>query len=404
MNGKSAFLKTIKRLISKRFFQVSVYLFTVMAIHGQKNSISFDSIKDDLNYGRFRYVEVKGHTGYHLYAGELLNDVVSDGYGSVEIRYGWQPKDPEHWTSRYGYASYGIGYYSGFVGNPQVLGKPNAIFGFITFPLSRGDKRNVFELSQSLGITYNLEPYDEVKNPENDAIGSPFAVYFNLSIGGAFKWTREMDLLYGIDYTHFSNGRITTPNYGFNMYGLNVGLRYHYNADQKLVNKDPYSHELLPARFNRPKKEKNVRLHENSIEIYTAIGTVQNEVDKGTHKRYGIFSGALDYRFKFNTMHAVTAGLDLFYDASLETLYPETKDQFFYGVHGGYDFMFGKMAVRLQYGAYLSDDKGKLPTYIRAGFRYDITDWLNIQIAVKTKNASRADWAELGFGFRPFKW
>jgi hypothetical protein len=404
MNCKSAFLKKNKDSMSKWFVLALIYLLAATAVRGQKNSISYDDIKDELNYGRFRYIEVKGHTGYHLYAGELLNDAVSDGYGSVEIRYGWQPKDPEHWTARYGYSSYGIGYYSGFVGNPQVLGKPNAIFGFITFPLSRGDKRNVFELSQSLGITYNLEPYDAVKNPENDAIGSPFAVYFNLGLGGVYKWTREMDLLYGIDYTHFSNGRITTPNYGFNMYGLNVGLRYHYNADQKLVNNDPYSHELLPARFNRPKKEKNVRLHENSIEIYTAVGTVQNEEDKGTHNRYGIFSGALDYRFKFNTMHAITGGLDLFYDESLEKAYPETKDQFLYGIHAGYDFMFGKMAIRFQYGAYLSDDKGKLPTYIRAGFRYDITDWLSAQIAVKTKNASRADWAEFGLGFRPFKW
>ncbi len=122
-----------------------------------------------------------------------------------------------------------------------------------------------------------------------------------------------MDLVYGMDFTHFSNGRITTPNYGFNMYGLNLAMRYHYNADQKLVDKDVYTDRTYcRLRFERPKKEKNIRLRESSIEVYLAGGTVQNEEDKGTYKRYGIFSGALDYRFKFNSMHADSGGMDLF--------------------------------------------------------------------------------------------
>lgn len=376
----------------------------VLSLTAQRDTISFEAVKDEKNYGRFRFIEIKGHSGYHLYTGELLNDAVNQGYGAVEFRYGWQPKDADKWPSRYGYASYGFGYYSGFVGNPEILGKPNAVFGFVNFPLSNPARRNVLETSLSLGLTYNLEPYHEEDNPENDAIGSPFAVYFNLNFGAAYKLTRELDLVYGIDFTHFSNGRMTTPNYGFNMYGLNVGLRYHYNADQKLVNKDVYSKELIQARFMKPENSKQIKLRESSIEVYLAGGSVQNEADKGTYKRYGVFSGALDYRFKFNSMHGVVAGFDYFWDGSLEADYPETKDQTSTGLHIGYDFMFGKFAVRLHAGSYLSDDKGKSPTYMRAGFRYDITNWLFAQIAVKTKNTSRADWIEYGVGFTPFKW
>lgn len=379
-------------------------IFSVSSVFAQRKSISFDEVKDIENYGRFRFMEVRGHTGYHLYAGDLLNEAVNDGYGALEFRYGWQSKDPDKWPSRYGYATYGVGYYSGFVGNPEILGKPNAVFGFVNFPLSNPSKRNVLETGLSLGLTYNLEPYNEETNPINDAIGSPFAVYFNLNFGAAYKMTRELDLVYGLDFTHFSNGRMTTPNYGFNMYGLNLGLRYHYNADQKFVDSDVYSEKLLPARFKRPEGVKSTKLHESSIEVYLAGGTVQNEEDKGTYKRYGVFSGVLDYRFKFNTMHAVVAGFDYFWDGSLETEYPETKDQVLTGLHVGYDFMFGKFAVRLHGGAYLTDDKGKTPSYLRAGFRYDIADWIFAQIGVKTKNTSRADWVEFGIGFTPFKW
>lgn len=398
----------VLKLRNTSLWQIGIYLCVIFnsftAIHAQRDTILFEEVKEIKDFGRFRFMEVRGHTGYHLYAGELLNDVVSNGYGALEFRYGWQSKDPDKWPSRYNYATYGLGYYSGFVGNPEILGKPNAVFGFVNFPLTNTSKRNVLEMGLSLGLTYNLEPYDSESNPENDAIGSPFALYFSLNVGAAYKMTRELDLVYGIDFTHFSNGRITTPNFGFNMYGLNLGLRYHYNADQKLVNNDVYTNELLQARFERPKATKHLKLRESSIEIYLAGGTVQNEEDKGTYKRYGIFSGALDYRFKFNSMHAVVAGLDYFWDGSLEPEYPETKDQFLTGVHIGYDFMFGRFAVRLHGGAYLTDDKGKTPSYLRAGFRYDINDWFFAQVAVKTQKTSRADWAEFGIGFTPFKW
>ncbi len=404
-------IKLIMRFLNPSIYKISdnaylliLLIFSMSTVLAQRNSISFDDVKDIENYGRFRYLEVKGHTGYHLYAGELLNESVDNGYGALEFRYGWQSKDPEKWPSRYGYASYGVGFYSGFLGNPEVLGKPNAVFGFVNFPLSNPNRRNVLETGISLGLTYNLKPYDPDSNPDNDAIGSTLAAYFNLHFGAVYKMTREIDLVYGIDLTHFSNGRMTTPNYGYNMYGLNLGLRYHYNADQKFINNDVYTGDLLQARFERPKSSKQIKLHESSIEVYLAGGTVQNEDDKGTYNRYGVFSGAVDYRFKFNSMHAVVAGFDYFWDGSLETEYPETKDQMLTGLHVGYDFMFGKFAIRLHGGAYLTDDKGKTPSYLRAGFRYDITDWLFAQIAVKTKNTSRADWAEFGIGFTPFKW
>jgi hypothetical protein len=66
--------------------------------------------------------------------------------------------------------------------------------------------------------------------------------------------------------------------------------------------------------------------------------------------------------------------------------------------------MFGRMAIRLQLGAYLGDDKGKSSTYLRPAFRYDITDWFFAQLGLKSRDTSRADWVEFGVGFRPFKW
>ena len=394
-------LKSFHPPLKKLLLTIVLWVILVGSVNAQRKSIDYNEVKDIENFGRFRYIEIKGHTGYHLYNGTTLDKTVDGGYGAIEARLAWQRTDSVGWQAESGYPSYGVGYYTGFIGDPEVLGKPHAIFGFINFPLSRSEKRNVWEIGQSLGITYNLQPFDAVSNPTNDAIGAPFAVYFNLSFGASYRLTRELDLIYGVDFTHFSVGRITTPNHGLNMYGLNLAFRYHYNADQRFVDLDPYSKDQLQARFLRPKKKKSTKLKESSIEAYFGFGSVQNELDMGTDNRYNTFSGVLDYRYKFTTMHGISVGLDYFYDESLKFDYPDDQDVI--GLHVGYDFMFGKWTTRFQWGAYLEDNKNKESTYIRAAFRYDITPWLFAQIGLKTRDHTRADWAEFGVGFIPFR-
>jgi hypothetical protein len=359
--------------------------------------------------GRFRTIQLSGHSGAHLYGGDGLDEDQLAGYGALELRYAWQNSNPDSWASQYGYPSYGIGFYSGFIGDPQIFGNPNALFGFINFPISKPSKRNAFNIEPALGLTYNLEPFDPETNPNNDAIGSRVTVYFNLNFGWTYKWTKEMDIVYGIDFTHFSNGRTNTPNWGLNMFGLNLGLRYHYNADEHKMNKDPYADRVLPGRYLRPERKLNSKVERNqSINIYGAFGTVQNDPDTGgegfEEENFTTFSAVLDYQHKFNNMHSVSAGLDYFYDASLEGRFPDDSSQYYLiGIHGGYDFMFQKFTIMGHLGTYLTDNRGKEPYFSRVAVRYDLFDWGFAQVGLKT-NAFAADWIEFGIGFRPFRW
>ncbi|MDO6473738.1 acyloxyacyl hydrolase [Maribacter sp. 1_MG-2023] len=404
-------IKYLKSIFSyKDYYSIwmIILLFGIVQLSfGQRNSISFDSINSKENFGRFKYIELKGHSGMHIYTGGGLTDEIDSGYSSFDLRFGWQPSNEESWTNPYGFSSYGVGWYSGFVGDPKVFGKPNALFGFINFPLSKYSKRNVMEISPALGLTYNLEPFDAENNPLNDAIGARMAVYFSLHYGGTYRINREMDLIYGIDFTHFSNGRTYQPNYGLNMFGFNLGFRYHYNADQHLVNNDPYTSELLQSRFKRPKSRSRVKNFDkaNSFSFHAAIGTVQNDEDAGTSNRYNTFSGVMDYRHKFDEMHGLTTGLDLFYDGSLKGGNTgETSNNYSYGIHVGYDLMFWRMALRVQMGTTLGSENGKNSNFIRPGLQYNINDWLHTQVALKTKNGAVADWVEFGIGITPFKW
>ena len=353
---------------------------------------------------RFKYLEPKFHFGSFIKSNDKLSNsgLLDNGYGGVTLKLGWQPTDPEGWAARYGYPSYGVGFYSGFLSDAEVFGNPNALFGFIKFPVSKSSRRNVFSIEPSLGITYKLNPYHSQTNPVNTAIGARAAVYFNLDLGFAYKWTREMDLLYGFDFSHFSNGSIYQPNSGLNLFGLNVGLRYNYNATQRAFNKDIYSNNVLSSRFRRPVAQPARRERKKEIAIYIAGGAAQSYSMAGSDVLLGTFSGILDYEYQLTEKHAVTGGLDLFYDNRLQNRKP--SDRWMTGAHLGYDYRFYRFAVKMQIGKYIGDDKGKGSFFMRPALRYNISNRFFAQVGLKTLDGGAADYIESGFGFKPFSW
>ena len=215
-----------------------------------------------------------------------------------------------------------------------------------------------------------------------------------------------MDITYGIDFTHFSNGRTFTPNYGLNMFGLNLGLRYHYNADQRKVDNDMYPTKLLASRYKRSEKPPNVKLEDNqSINLYLSAGTVQTEAGAGTDTRYATYSIVLEYQHKFNSKHSISGGFDYLVDNSVVETYPEGNGKTsMMAVHAGYDFMFWRFTIPLQIGVHITDNLDKGTSFVRPAIRYDLNKWAYAQVGLKTKNGATADWVEFGIGFRPFKW
>lgn len=355
----------------------------------------------------FRTIEVRGQSGAHIYGGESLTDAVSAGYGAFEVRYGWQSNDTTKWNKYYGYPSYGIGYYTGFLGDPLLFGNPNAIYGFINFPLSAPNKKNSFEISPALGVTYNLNPYDPENNPLNDAIGSKINVYFNVNFGFAYRITREMDLTYGVSFSHFSNGRSNIPNLGLNMLGLYLGLRYHYNANQGTLDKDRFTTNVLPARYKIPNRTPMEHFKRQSINVYAAVGSVEasDPNNEGKNNRYMPFSVTLDYQYQWRIMHALTLGMDYFYDPSMEVKFPDEPSKYnMVGIHAGYRYSFWRLAILLQIGTYIENKERKNNIFVRPTFQYHITDKIYAQVGLKTRGPGSADWIEFGIGFTPIKW
>lgn len=366
--------------------------------------LTFGQQKPFTKNNRFKFIEIKSHGGSFLKSEGALSEsgLLDNGYGGVTVKLGWQPTDPEGWASSYGYPSYGVGYYTGFLSDAEVFGNPNALYGFIKFPISDSSRRNVFAIEPSLGLTYKLNPYDSETNPLNEAIGARMAVYFNIDFGFTYKWTREVDILYGIDFSHFSNGSTYKPNSGLNLFGLNLGIRYNYNANQSAKGEELYTDNPLPVRFRRPKRSPTKMETGQAVAIYFAGGVAQNDALIGSGNVMGTFTGLIDYEYQLNEKSVLTGGFDLFYDNRLQNR--EASNRWHTGVHVGYDFRFYKFATKMQIGTYLGDDKDKGAFFMRPSLRYYLSDKIFVQVGLKTLDGGAADYIEYGIGFQPFSW
>lgn len=351
---------------------------------------------------QFKYIEPKFHFGSFLKSDTPLghSGLLDNGYGAFTLKLGWQPSDSSLWTARYGYPAYGVGFYSGFLSNAAVFGNPNAIYGFINFNLSKPHRRNSFSIEPSLGLTYKLVPYDKENNPLNTAIGARMAVYFNLDFGFTYKWTREIDLIYGIDFTHFSNGSTYQPNAGLNLYGITLGMRYNYNRNRMRTVSDFYLGDTLSARFDRPLSLKGLPLKQNSLSFYMAGGAAQNKALAGTKTLRSTFSALVDYEHRFTEKHGIVVGTDLFFDDRL--IDEKRADRWIVGVHTGYDFFFYRFVAKMQFGTYLTNNRDKGNFFMRPALRYHFSKQFFAQIGLKTLDRGAADYIETGVGWKIF--
>lgn len=349
---------------------------------------------------RFKYIEPKFHFGSFMKSDNALGEsgLLDNGYGGITVKMGWQPSDTALWAARYGYPSYGVGFYSGFLSDEAVFGNPNAIFGFIKFSLSRPSRRNIFSIEPSLGLAYKFVPYNEVTNPINTAIGAHGAVYFNLDFGFTYQWTREMDVLYGVDFTHFSNGSTFQPNAGLNLYGFTVGLRYNYNKLSSRRKSDIYRGDSLPARFRRLRSKEALPLKQDSWTVYFAGGVAQNKQLAGTHILKSTLTTIVDYEHRITEKHGITGGADIFYDDRLQ--HKKAFSRWSSGVHVGYDFYFYRFAMKMQVGTYLTNDRGKGAFFMRPALRYHFSKRFFAQVGLKTLDGGAADYIETGIGWR----
>ncbi|MCD4698337.1 MAG: acyloxyacyl hydrolase [Bacteroidales bacterium] len=242
-------------------------------------------------------------------------------------------------------------------------------------------------------------------NPYNDVIGSWLNVYFNFNLDTYWRLSERMDISFGLDITHFSNGRFRTPNKGMNLMGVNLGVAYNFSP-MNIYRKHSDEENIYPIRapfIREPLPELDKY---SEINFFGTIGTSTTSGDPDVNEagpRYFNSSWGIDFARRFWWRGKYVIGTDIFYDGSLVEGYgkPYSEvsviEKMSFGIHAGHDMMFERITLITQLGWYVykkSSQRGSY--YIRAGGKIAINEKWSAHVALKTMNGGIADWIEWG--------
>ena len=127
--------------------------------------------------------------------------------------------------------------------NPQ-LGNPVSVFLLQGARIASLSNRLALNYEWNLGLTFGWKPYDEIDNPDNKLIGSSVTAYIGFDLYMRWIASRHVDLNFGLNVTHYSNGNTQFPNLGLNTAALRIGAAYYINRHSPRL---LYRHEAMPA-------------------------------------------------------------------------------------------------------------------------------------------------------------
>jgi len=344
------------------------------------------------------FLQVIYHQGVHWNRTLYLQEQMNAGFKGIEARVGIQTIGKKSWQQVNNYPRYGAGiHYADEIRDKgdTTLGNPLSLFIFYQASWAQFGRFSL-NTNVSAGLSYNPVVYHPVKNPFNDVVGSHINLFLDANLFLGIRLGERMDMNVGYGMNHYSNGRIHMPQKGLNNWGWNAGLTWLFGGGEKPFRR---SSKIVsePPEFH-PFEE---------IQLMASAGVTEWQLPsmpEGYH--YLASSLSIDYAYQFSLRSALSLGLDVFYDGSLERslkIDPEEVDFFQktqLGGHLGYQFSISRLTILFNLGTYFKQN-----TYIRgfyysrAGARYRITDHLDLHLCIKSRNGIRSDYIEWGLAY-----
>ncbi len=409
--------------MKKIFLYIAILFVSTGAFAQEFSSYQPEDYEGEKNYGGFNYFQFMFHKGAHPSGTNYLQDVFAGGYWATSVRIGTQSTGRKEWQRLHNYPQYGLGTAYFNLGGEEAdsaIGNPSALYFFVGLPWFRYKKFSI-NTDLEIGLSYNFKPYDAETNPYQDVIGATTNLHFGLALMFYYELSQRMDASLGFELYHFSNGRTFTPQKGINLMGMNLGVAYHFNPMKNYTKfKDPdYQPPLRPEYV---KAEKSPFKGHHELQFLGSVGTVQAEPGEAKNEygetdttgtegpRYGVSTVAIDYAYQLARKIKLNAGIDFFFDGSLENNYDDIYPQdvtfskkFFMGYHFGFQYLIERFAFIFNYGRYIpgtKDFEQRGDWYMRAGGQIGLTDNLAAHLALKTRNGGIADWIEWGVVYK----
>ncbi len=335
------------------------------------------------------YINSKVHYGFIIPHHKSIAYLLDKHVRGFELSLSRPAYGNHVWEQLYRYPRTGAGYFFCDYGNPEVLGKAHALFGFINIPVIRDhNNHHLLNYRISFGMSWLTKRFDVYENYLNTAIGTHLNIYFRLGFDTKIPVSDKLELLGEIGFTHCSNGKIRSPNFGLNVLSGSVGMNYFINRTSKERTKLE-----LPEEYNR---------NYYSIVYSAGMKVYDNLVDR----HYFISSLSFDYERHLNLKRRIGIGADLFYDKSISEalavdgeLDKDMANLFRFGLHCSHTLVYNKTLMSVNIGRYLYSRYTDLSLfYSRLALRYKLTDHILLNLSLKAHSA-KADFVEWGIGY-----
>jgi hypothetical protein len=326
----------------------------------------------------YLFVDAKILSGTILPHYSFMNYLVEERQKSFEIQVRKQTNTQCISSFLYRYPTYGIAYNFTSLGNRQKIGYASSLFAVLDIPIVTHKQFSLL-YQCNLGLAYIHSPVS--KRIHNIAMSNHLNYFIGIDLFSQYRLSQSSAIRFGIDVSHISNGKVRTPNLGYNSIALSSS----------------YTHTLAYNKYEYALYNyKNLPTHHAIHAIWS--GGLKADDYLG-EKRFPTSSLIVEYQPIFFYKYGVVLGADLFYDASKPEHLFERNAQINAGLHTGVEVYYLPFGFTMQTGMYVYNIPKDQRHFMRVALRYYTEKSYIFQLGLKTHNAT-ADFLEIGVGYR----
>ncbi len=336
----------------------------------------------------FDQTEISYNSGMIMPHVPAIDFITNDYISSFNLNLLKRMDGDKPWQNLYHHPDLGIGYYQGSLGNKKIYGHAYSLYAFFEAPI--WNFRNQFELNyrMSTGLSYISKTFDIQDNIYNIAIGSHLNLHFNLYLNALINITENYQLISGLSLTHFSNGKIRSPNKGLNVINGSLGIRYFFRQPE------PFHEDFILPEI----KDKN------HFSLIWSHGL--KDYNRFRDAVYYISSFNMSYERQYTQFGKAGLGLDVFYNSALRNFREQPINKgitnsalYRVGMHLSHDIIVGDFSLTMQLGHYIYNKAFFITDlYNRIGLKYYSENGMILNLTLKSHNAN-AEFIEFGIGY-----
>lgn len=373
-------------------------------------SFSGDSLPYSRNF--IHQIALEGRPGYVIptksfLEGENETGRLIRGNFSTHLKYSFKSQPNTCVDFIYGGAYQGVGFAYYQFGEPEQLGNPFMFYLFQGARLADITPWLSFNYEWNFGLSGGWKPYDYDFNRYNKIIGSQLNAYINLNFYLNWRLSRDIDLVTGVDITHFSNGNTKFPNAGLNTTGAKVGLVYNINREDLAVSKLRYCSRI-------PEFERHVSYDLVLFGSWRRKGVAFGDAQVASPHAYTVLGFNFAPMYNFGYKFRAGVSLDGVYDGSAnvytedyisgteqEFYTPSLSKQLALGLSGRLEYVMPYFTVNLGLGVNVLHGGGDLKScYQILALKAALTRNTFIHIGYCLEDFHNPNYLMLGVGFR----